>query len=279
MGISNSGKTTWAEEKARDKSWINANLDDFRRVLSPNLLNYKYNEKNELIVSNMQIELAEQSTKLNKNIIISDTNLNENRRNFWKNFAVLNDMEYSEKVFDTDLKTCVERNLKRAYSIPQQAIIDQSKKMRAYLGKPVYTRNTEGPNAIICDIDGTIAKMNRDTRSPYEWDKVAEDEPIDSIIRLIRKYSDHVIFLMSGRDESCRVQTESWLLHHDVPYDMLLMRPAGNNDSDVEVKEKLFWDNNVHQSDIEFVLDDRDSVVWMWRELGLKVLQVEPGGF
>ena len=48
---------------------------------------------------------------------------------------------------------------------------------------------------------------------------------------------------------------------------------------DNEAKKDLYEEYIKDKFEIEFVLDDRDRVVKMWRELGLRVLQVEEGDF
>lgn len=51
------------------------------------------------------------------------------------------------------------------------------------------------------------------------------------------------------------------------------------NRKDVVIKRELF-DRYIRDNyQVLFVLDDRNQVVDMWRELGLKCLQVAPGDF
>lgn len=59
------------------------------------------------------------------------------------------------------------------------------------------------------------------------------------------------------------------------------MRKAGDKRNDAIVKQEI-WENDISGSgrfDVFFVLDDRNRVVEMWREQGLKVLQVAEGDF
>lgn len=133
--------------------------------------------------------------------------------------------------------------------------------------------------AIIVDIDGTLAKMNG--RGPFEWHRVGEDDPKMVIIHLVRLLSElHTILIFSGRDGSCEKQTKDWLFKHDVPYDALFMRPAGNFEKDNIIKRRIYDEQVKDKYDIEFVLDDRDQVVEMWRkDLGFTCLQVDYGNF
>lgn len=136
--------------------------------------------------------------------------------------------------------------------------------------------------AILCDIDGTLAKMN--DRSPFDWAKVGEDDvnlPIKKLLDLFNcPYSVYEIILMSGRDEVCRKQTELWLLLNGIHHGELFMRPAGDNRKDSIVKKELYEKHIKEKYEVLFVLDDRNQVVEMWRnELGLTCLQVAEGNF
>jgi len=58
------------------------------------------------------------------------------------------------------------------------------------------------------------------------------------------------------------------------------MRPEGNNEKDSIIKKRLYDQHIMGKYDIEFVLDDRDQVVEMWRnQIGLTCLQVAYGNF
>lgn len=138
----------------------------------------------------------------------------------------------------------------------------------------------EKPKAIIVDIDGTLAKMNG--RGPFEWLRVGEDlvkEPIKNIVNFYH-YNGFTVILFSGRDGVCRPQTEQWLRDNGINYLALYMRPEGNNEKDSIVKKRMYHQYIEAYLDVQFVLDDRDQVVEMWRkELGLTCLQVDYGNF
>lgn len=144
------------------------------------------------------------------------------------------------------------------------------------------------PPAIIVDIDGTLA--HNTGRSPYDYTKVSEDV-IDEIIRgLVDDWSyaslyQGKVLIVSGRDHTCREETQQWLKDNGITYERLLMRDAalsdnhGNKLPDYIVKYTLFNEHIRGKYNVQFVLDDRDQVVDMWRKLGLKCLQVAPGDF
>jgi hypothetical protein len=144
--------------------------------------------------------------------------------------------------------------------------------------------------AVIVDVDGTVALMGKGEpgrRGPYDWHRVGEDDPNRPVINLVEMFRDddcHIIFV-SGRDESCRLATQHWLIQHDVAMtflpdgDLLYMRPAGDNRGDDEIKLEIYKRDIEPRWNVVYVLDDRDRVIKMWRSLGLTVLQVADGSF
>jgi hypothetical protein len=87
------------------------------------------------------------------------------------------------------------------------------------------------------------------------------------------------VILLSGRDESCREETDKWLDRWGIFYDQLIMRTANDNRKDSIIKEELFNEHIKNKYNIHAVFDDRDQVVAVWRKLGLKCFQVEYGHF
>lgn len=163
----------------------------------------------------------------------------------------------------------------------QQRIIENmAKQYNLGLPKPQERRYMGERPAILCDIDGTLAIMNN--RGPYEWDRVDTDLPNVPVLKLVTALQTALpIIFFSGRDESCREKTEQWLLRHGIVLNGgLFMRPAGDMRKDSVVKRELY-DNHIRgKFYIEFVLDDRNQVVDMWRkELNLPCFQVAEGNF
>lgn len=141
-------------------------------------------------------------------------------------------------------------------------------------------------SAVLVDIDGTVALMGKGEvgrRKFYEWDRVGEDDPNWPIILLVDtlRHAGFRIIYISGRDEAARDKTEEWLrTHNGLKADEgLLMRKHKDNRPDDVIKFELYKEHVEPFYYISYVLDDRDKVVKMWRELGLTVLQVAEGGF
>lgn len=142
--------------------------------------------------------------------------------------------------------------------------------------KETYIENQELPKAIIVDIDGTLAKMNG--RSPFDWSRVKEDM-CNEVIKGISNSYPNTVIIFSGRDSVCRQDTIEWLESNGIKYSQLFMRDEGNFEKDAIIKRRLFEENIRGKFFIEYVLDDRNQVVRMWREMGLICLQVADGDF
>ncbi|GFD75042.1 hypothetical protein KUL113_44620 [Tenacibaculum sp. KUL113] len=134
--------------------------------------------------------------------------------------------------------------------------------------------------AIICDLDGTLSLIHN--RSPFDGSRCEQDLPNMPIVNLVKNYQQlgYKILLLSGREAKYQSETVSWLKKHEIAYDALWMRKLKDNRKDAIIKEEVFKRKIEHKYFIEFVLDDRNQVVDLWRkELKLPCLQVFYGDF
>ena len=132
--------------------------------------------------------------------------------------------------------------------------------------------------AIIVDIDGTLAHMSG--RSPYEYTKVSTDT-VDFVIKdMVNRYKDtHQVVIVSGRMHECYKDTTMWLIQNNIHCDRVFMRQQDDKREDSIIKREIYEKLIEPHYDVLFVLDDRNRVVKMWREIGLKCLQVADGNF
>lgn len=196
------------------------------------------------------------------------------------------------KEFDVPLKTAIARMEDRAVrggrKVPVDVIQKQHQQLQGTLGFTVepapvvqpYNGTPNAPKAFLVDIDGTLAHM-RDLRGPFDWKNVGVDEVDKTIADIVNRLedADTVVIVMSGRDEVCRPETEAWLNKHNIWFDQLFMRPQGDYRPDNIIKHELFNNHVRDEYDVMFVLDDRQQVVDMWRQMGITCLQVAPGDF
>lgn len=136
---------------------------------------------------------------------------------------------------------------------------------------------------VICDLDGTLClfekedKLKTHYRNPYDA-STCENDLLNKVVSKILSYSDNVI-LVSGREDRFRDQTENWLNKYGIIYEELFMRKSGDYRKDSLVKEEIYNNYIKDRFEVEFVLDDRNQVVEMWRRIGLVCLQVSDGNF
>lgn len=137
--------------------------------------------------------------------------------------------------------------------------------------------------AIIVDIDGTIAdnthRQHFMNLQPKNWNEFFiechKDEPIVPVIEMIQKLCrKYKILVVTGRPEKYRQLTNFWLIKHKVPCDNLYMRKCGDYRPDHEIKLDIL-DIIRREHDILLAIDDRQSVVDMWRRNGILCLQNE----
>lgn len=141
----------------------------------------------------------------------------------------------------------------------------------------------------IFDIDNTIAdnsiRIHHLHKQPKDWAawhaESGTDTPYWEVVDLIDMAVDAgvKVVLCTGRDEFCRDSTVEWLDTHCIHYDKLYMRPEGDRRDDCVVKRDLLKTIRADGYDPVLVFEDRDRVVKMWRDEGLRCLQVNPGNF
>ncbi|GAA1563311.1 NIF family HAD-type phosphatase [Actinomadura kijaniata] len=141
-----------------------------------------------------------------------------------------------------------------------------------------------GRGLFLVDIDGTVALRGTGpgARTPYDWARVGEDAPNPPVIAVVRALAaaGHRVIYLSGRSDACRDATRAWIAEHvGVPGEALLMRADGDRRRDTVVKRELYERRIAPVGPVTAVLEDRASVVAMWRRLGLTVLQVAEGNF
>lgn len=137
----------------------------------------------------------------------------------------------------------------------------------------------------VFDLDGTLANLDHRLNLikcekpdwPSFYRSCVSDTPkqwtID-LLNILRSHGD--ILILSGRSDEVEGYTRDWLIQHHILYDYLVMRPAGNYEADDKLKKKMM-DDFLRDKDfkVQFIVDDRQRVVDMWRDNGYNVLQCE----
>lgn len=311
-GLPASGKTTWAKDwlrQAPDRARFNR--DDLRQMMHGG-----FDRDLENRITQAQHLLIRQALRLGRDVVVDDTNLPLKTGKEFSRIAYEEGAKFDvvDHFLHTPLEDCISRDAARdplarvgrrviqgmhdrffpmilSSRIPEYAP-PAEEMAQLQIGKP-YVVPLGAPKAVLVDLDGTMALMNG--RGPHDYHRVGEDlpnKPIVDLVDMIGAYSElaysqgdpeiEVIF-MSGRVETCRKETLEWLGNLGWDHAKLFMRPAlpdgVQQPKDSVVKLALFNEHIRNYYDVQFVLDDRDQVVEMWRSLGLTCLQVAPGAF
>lgn len=270
-GLPGSGKSNWAKQKIAENpnSYKRISKDDLRDMLD-NGIHSNDAEKFILATRDALITMALHG---GKHVIVDDTNLaskHEDRiRLLVKGLAEVKIQDFTQ----VPIETCISRDLTRSRSVGEAVI----RRMYNQFLKPVIEpiKHIEGlPHAVICDLDGTLCLLNG--RNPYDASTCENDllnEAVSSIL------TGRFVILTSGRDDRYREQTERFLSVHNIDYLALHMRKTGDTRKDSIIKKEMFDEHIRGKFNIDFVLDDRNQVVELWRSLGLICLQVAEGDF
>lgn len=285
-GLPASGKTSWSmDQVAKSNGKIKrVNKDLLRDMIDAGV----WSKTNEWGILAARDALVNTFIGMNiDTVIVDDTNFEEKHfdamTNIADQFKTFADREISveyKDFLDVSLDECIERDSKRIKPVGQKVIRDMHKRYILPSIKDAPVVNKKG-NAIIVDADGTLA--HRCDREWFDYSKVDQDAldvTVDGIVRAYAKMG-YTILIVTGREgtEVCRQKTLAWLDKHEVPYYDLMMRKEGDFRRDSIVKKEIYEQFIKDKFDVEFVLDDRASVVKTWRELGLKCLQVAEGNF
>lgn len=134
---------------------------------------------------------------------------------------------------------------------------------------------------VIVDLDGTLAcgqhrlhlLPSAENRHLTEcWDEFnlacAGDAPIKDTIQIVNSlYPDNKIIILTGRCDVAKELTEKWLTKHNVDYDQLIMRKAGDHRQDIVLKEAVLRELGLDK--IICAFDDLPHVVSHIRSLGI----------
>ena len=290
-GLPASGKTTWARGWANQPERVRLSRDDLRQQLF-NVEGVGTSQQ-EAVISDLLHTQTRGYLNNGISVVIDATNLRLRHAREYATIAHETGADFRVEEFDTPVDRCVERDQHRhdkgGRLVGEHVIRDMAERFRdrpevtprvkatEFPVEP-YKREYGLPEAIIVDIDGTLAHM--DGRSPYEWERVGEDLLDENLGRIIRVLSERFqIIVMSGRSEDCREITQEWLRDNHVEYDYLFMRPSRDNRPDTIIKYELFDEHVRGHFNITCVYDDRSSVVQLWRRMGLSCYQVAPGNF
>lgn len=282
-GLPGSGKSTYAKQLVDEKPNVYKRINrDELRMMFDNGYNSNGNEK---FIKKVRDMLIIKALEEGNSVVVDDTNLSD--RNFTRISQLVSaynkqhntNVQVEVKEFETPLHECIARDELREKPVGERVI----RKMHRQFyddGVRYAEQNDSLPKAIICDLDGTLALLNG--RDPFNAEGCENDLLNVPVANTVKTYAElgYKILLFSGRKQMHQPNTERWLAKHNIPYHLLVLRSDTDNRKDAFIKREIFEQHAAGKYRIEFVLDDRDQVVNMWRdELKLPCYQVYYGDF
>lgn len=305
IGVPASGKTTFAkkwEDEDPDNRWV-VELDEIRKEYSPDKDLNRYSFKNEEKVADEFYKSISFAWSCDKDICISNTNVNGKYLDVLLSFLDDLDFEVTFKVFHKSFRDLVRDDKKRNKMVGSEVIYKMLlnfNKLRQthphvfeqdnhWLEKdfPIikkvenkYPVSENKPCVAIIDIDGTLADMGK--RNPYDYEAAINDTARKDVALLVNAlHKEHTVVFVSGRSEDARVVTEEWLhgLYRDRVLDFdpveeshILMRCSGDTRQDWIVKYEIYRDIVSQMGELKVVVDDRPQVIRMWEMLGVDTI-------
>ena len=285
-GLPGSGKSTFANQEIINNpgKYKRINRDDLRRMIDVGT----FSGDSERHIIALEDYLIKYFLKNKFTVITDDTNLNPKNEVHFRKIALEFNVKFEIKDFtDIPIEECIKRDMYRTDKHVGEKVIQEmyDKYLKKNSDDDKLKQDNTLQKAIIVDIDGTVAKNV--SRNFYDWDRVDEDDVHKDIIDLVMMFfkQNYYLIFVSGRDSICFEKTKNWI-NEKVVDNMtyknawnLLMRKENDNRPDEIVKKEIFFNNIYNKYYIEYVIDDRDKVVKMWRKLGLRTLQVCEGTF
>ena len=298
VGISNSGKSTWATQFIRENpDYVRVNRDSIREELCGKI-GQEYYQSDRLELEKIIGTILDEQIRLllskGLNVIVDNTHLAKKYiMAYFENYQL--EAEIELKFFDIDLNEAIRRvRLRDGQDIDTTYLEKQYKeyqKIRLYTQewfefhsyklKP-FKLDKSLPKCIIVDIDGTVADYHG-VRGVYDGDECHKDKVIEETRHIVRAmrgnwlkriFKPVKIIYLSGREHKWWGKTYKWLKDNNFPNGNLYMRTTGDQRADWKAKYELFKGRIEGKYYPLFAIDDRKSIKRLWNKCGLFVVDV-----
>jgi len=293
IGIPASGKSTWKEKFLRENdNYVAVSRDDYRYMLrNRGAVDFK----TEKFITELVNDAIVRAVKNKFNVLVDQTNC------YAKHLKEL--VEFCEKladvdfqIFDISVEKAVERDKNREHSVGEEVIkrmyknylnLFQSnfdfspRKKKPFIAQGIkWKRNGNLPDAVIFDIDGTLAHM-QGMRGTFDWHRVGVDSVDEKLRETVKVYdkAGYNIIVVTGRDGVSEEKTKQWFRDNKIPFHRLFTKPKNDFRKDTVTKTEIFNEHIKGKFNVLCAYDDRDQAVAMWRGLGVKCYQVAEGTF
>lgn len=275
VGLPGSGKSKFATDLLLSEpgQWVRTNKDLLREMAHASL----WTPEHEIFIEKMRNQIILMALQDGKNVIIDDTNFGDSLTQIQELVRGKAFIEINDSFLQVPLEECIRRDLKRFHSVGKDVIL---KMYNTYVkippSSPPY--RPELPDAIIVDLDGTLSLLN--VRNPYDTSTCDQDLPNLPVLETVLKWQNSLkIIIISGRMNHHQELTEQWLKKYGINDAEIYLRKPDDLRQDRIIKEEIYHQFIQPLYNIRFVIDDRQQVVEMWRNLGLTVFQVAEGNY
>lgn len=300
-GIQGSGKSTWARNWVEEdpKNRVRYNNDDIRNMLGPYWIPAR-----EPFVAKLKEELLKTAMLKGYDIALDNMNLNPKEVDWINNQVAKHNDEWREdktdyfyevefKNFFIPVEECIRRDKLRPNPIGEKVIKQTWRTYRNFIVSEtnkeyqagLLKQNPDLPKAIIVDMDATLC-FNTSGRPFYGEgcaEGIANDIPSEPVCNLVRAmFADgYKIIIVTGREGTKKITaaTEKWLRDHNIAYDEIYFRGEHDYSKGDICKAKIFESHIKNKYNVQFVIDDSQKCVDMYRKLGLICLQPNEGTF
>lgn len=244
------------------------------------------------------LDVFEQAVKDNKSIVVDRMNFSHQQRNRYL-LPKRDGYTYEIQVFHQPSVECALRCLTRTNhpTIKTQEDIDRAldfffthyERVKDYEAGAVIRHYPDvDEDAVICDLDGTLCNIDHRLKYVKEGNKnwgmffsLIKNDSLNTWCRtvLAGMYENTCIVLCSGRGNEYRAPTIAWLKDYGIKYDHLFMRYYKDHRQDTVIKEIILDFEIKTRYNPILAIDDRQSVVDMWRRNGIVCLQCAKGDF
>lgn len=296
QGLPASGKSTWARSMCPPASLttpvrpiVVVNKDTIRSEFAQSGWVWSQASEGDVIVERDR-RITEAFANGAEEVISDDTNFGRHPK-VLKQLAERLGVHFRIQSFlHVPVEECVKRDAHRSPKVGPKVIYQMAHRYGIPYTRvfaPVGEDDPSLADAIICDLDGTLAWYNG--RDPFDASTCQDDLVNPVVLGVLNTYaslrmhqaawSPRIIYV-SGRSAKFYKPTSQWLLSVVAPdSENLYMRPDGDQRPDWEIKGELFDEYIRGRYNVLFVLDDRTRVVDFWRSIGLTCFQVAPGDF
>ena len=287
-GAPGAGKSTWARSIAKSDpgKYVIIERDAIRALQGFPPIGTPEQERFVTKVQRGQIEVALADGLVP---IVADTHTNKGIRNAMIKFLHKHGADVVVCKVHPSLDIVLERNAERGdAAVPEKVVRKMWNSLESQRDEiaPVYPVERfndyvhgDGESIVVVDIDGTVAD-SEGVRSPYDYTKVGLDNPRADVVEIVRALgTNYPLFFVSGRDGSCRADTERWLDKHVTEDYTLLMRQAGGSRPDFIVKNEIADNDLIPHYRIVAWIDDRNQVIRHVRARGINVMDVAGSRF